>query len=451
MSPRLLDTLMLLSVATVTWLTVRIDSVVSLTYSDILIAAFLAAFALDRLALRDGRLHPAALSAAGFMLVFLAVYLCGYFDLSVHQATTYWVKGVIDWMLHACFLVAVIAHLARRGRPLYERTISWFVWGIVICAVYGLVQLIVQIGAGINLDNIVVKGITLGLSNPNGINVYGQVGGTANIYRINALTGDPDHMGVMLCVPLLMLFPYWLAAPRERLRVGLVLAFLFAIQVLTLSRSAALGDIVGLLVLFPLIRPYLPRLRTIVVMIVNPVVGRDAAYVGDAVGVLKLCDVGSDEHVKCFAMSLGVIAPVCLDRIPELRQAFFVGVAVLHDESGHAIGMLQRKPPSDGSAVVHHVHREARDLKLAEQTVNQLAEAVEGVGELGVVRHIALVRSRDSRARSRDTDPPAQGSGCGTCATKSGSHAAAGRRARRRDRPRDRRYSLHRPWSCGDE
>ena len=125
-------------------------------------------------------------------------------------------------------------------------------------------QLIVQVGAGINLDNIVVKGITLGLSNPNGINVYGQVGGTANIYRINALTGDPNHMGVMLCVPLLMLLPYWLAAPRERLRVGLVLAFLFAVQVLTLSRSAALGDIVGLLVLFPLIRPYLPRLRTIV-------------------------------------------------------------------------------------------------------------------------------------------------------------------------------------------
>ena len=280
MIPRLLDTLMLLSVATVTWLTVRIDSVVSLTYSDILIAAFLAAFALDRLALRDARLHPAALSAAGFMLVFLAVYLCGYFDLSVHQATTYWVKGVIDWMLHACFLVAVIAHLARRGRPLYERTISWFVWGIVICAVYGLVQLIVQVGAGINLDNIVVKGITLGLSNPNGINVYGQVGGTANIYRINALTGDPNHMGVMLCVPLLMLFPYWLAAPRERLRVGLVLAFLFAIQVLTLSRSAALGDIVGLLVLFPLIRPYLPRLRKIVVTVVLAVCAVLAGYLG---------------------------------------------------------------------------------------------------------------------------------------------------------------------------
>ena len=208
MSPRLLDTLMLLSVATVTWLTVRIDSVVNLTYSDILIAVFLAAFALDRIALRDARLHSAALTAAGFMLVFLAVYLCGFFDLSVHQATTYWVEGRGGLGAPRRLPGLRIAHLARRGRPLYERTIRWFVGGIVICAVYGLLQLIVKVGAGINLDNIVVKGITFGLSNPNGINVYGQVGGTANIYRINALTGDPNHMGVMLCVPLLlMLFP----------------------------------------------------------------------------------------------------------------------------------------------------------------------------------------------------------------------------------------------------
>ena len=102
---------MLLSVATVTWLTVRIDAVVNLTYSDILIAVFLAAFALDRLALRDARLHPAALTAAGFMLVFLAVYLCGFFDLSVKQATTYWAKGVVDWVLHAA---SWSAHRASR-------------------------------------------------------------------------------------------------------------------------------------------------------------------------------------------------------------------------------------------------------------------------------------------------------------------------------------------------
>lgn len=323
MSPRVLDILMLLSVATVTWLTVRIDSVVSLTYSDILIAVFLAAFLLDRLALRDLRLHPAALSAAGFMLVFFAVYLCGFYDLSVNQATTYWVKGVVDWLLHACFLVFAIAHLARRGRPLFERTIRWFIGGIVICSVYGLVQLIVQVAAGINLDNVVVKAITLGLSNPNGINVYGQVGGTANIYRINALTGDPNHMGVMLCVPLLLLFPYWLAAPRERVRVGLLLGFLFAVQVLTLSRSAALGDIVGLLVLFPLIRPYLPRLRTIVITLGLAAGAVLAGYLGSGFihtvikSRINLSGNGTQVHFQFYSL-----VPPALDPHPLFGMGF---------------------------------------------------------------------------------------------------------------------------------
>jgi len=44
-----------------------------------------------------------------------------------------------------------------------------------------------------------------------GINVYGAVGG-ASVYRTNALTLDPNHLGIMLIVPLLVLLPLgWLA------------------------------------------------------------------------------------------------------------------------------------------------------------------------------------------------------------------------------------------------
>ena len=46
----------------------------------------------------------------------------------------------------------------------------------------------------------------------------------------------------------------------------MLLGFLFFVQVLTLSRSAALGDIVGLLVLLPYIRPILPRARTLILV-----------------------------------------------------------------------------------------------------------------------------------------------------------------------------------------
>ena len=75
-------------------------------------------------------------------------------------------------------------------------------------------QLVTQVALGLNLDKLVVGTLTLGQGKATGINVYGQVGGTQNIYRINALTGDPNHLGVMLCVPLLLLLPVYLADTR---------------------------------------------------------------------------------------------------------------------------------------------------------------------------------------------------------------------------------------------
>ena len=73
----------------------------------------------------------------------------------------------------------------------------------------------------------------------------------------------------MLCVPLLMLLPRYLADRRGQRRLGLLLLFLLCVQALTLSRSAALGDIVGLLVLSPTILPRLPRPRTLVLALVR--------------------------------------------------------------------------------------------------------------------------------------------------------------------------------------
>ena len=52
---------------------------------------------------------------------------------------------------------------------------------------------------------------------------------------------------------------------------------------------------------------------------------------------------------------LRMIAPICLDRIPELLQSLFVGVVVLHDEAEDAMGMLQRQSLYRGSAVGHYV------------------------------------------------------------------------------------------------
>ena len=280
MNPRLLDLLFLLPIVTVTFAALRFATVVvDLSCSDILISVFLVAFVVDRLLRRDTGIHPQAAAIGMFMLVFLAVYLFGYFNLQSKLALTFWSKGVFAWLAHALFLVFGVAHIARRGPELYWRTVRWFVGGIALCAAYGVVQLTLKVATGINLEEIVVGTLTFGTGKITGINIYGQVGGTENIYRVNALTGDPNHLGVILCVPLLMLLPLFLADPRGRRRLGFLLAFLLAVQVLTLSRSAALGDVVGLLVLLPFIRPILPSMRAIGVAVGSVAAAFVALYV----------------------------------------------------------------------------------------------------------------------------------------------------------------------------
>ena len=267
MSHKTLDGLFLAAIATVTWEAMRFAAgPVDVTWSDILISLFLACVIVNRMLDRDSGLPRQAATLAGFMLVFLVVYLCGYFDLSTREALAFWTKGIIVWLAHALFLVFGVAYVVRRGTELYQRAIKWLLAGIVVCSAYGLVQLATKVAIGLILDQLVVGTLTLGRGKTNGINIYGQVGGTENIYRINALTGDPNHLGVMLCLPLLMLLPVYLADTRGRRRLGMLLGFLFFVQVLTLSRSAALGDIVGLLVLLPYIRPILPRARTLILV-----------------------------------------------------------------------------------------------------------------------------------------------------------------------------------------
>ena len=74
--------------------------------------------------------------------------------------------------------------------------------------------------ADVNLDQSLLAPLTGGASP---INVYGAIEG-ASVYRPNALTGDPNHLGIELVVPLLVLTPIYLRLERgHRLRVPLAL------------------------------------------------------------------------------------------------------------------------------------------------------------------------------------------------------------------------------------
>ncbi|HVS84579.1 MAG TPA: O-antigen ligase family protein [Gaiellaceae bacterium] len=183
----------------------------------------------------------------GFFALFLLVYLGGFFDVDNKQGLDQFTKGMVKFLIHFLFLIAAIGWLSARGQRFYWRALGWFTAGFVANALYGIAQLVLA-KAGLNLDHVLLSPLTGGASS---INIYGAVNGQ-NIYRPNALTGDPNHLGVMLCVPLLMLTPVYLRLERgHRLRVPLavVLAFLLLVELATLSRSGLLGLGVGVLVL----------------------------------------------------------------------------------------------------------------------------------------------------------------------------------------------------------
>ena len=151
------------------------------------------------------------------------------------------------FVIHFAFLVAAIGYLAQRGERFFWRALGWFTVGFVANAVYGILQLGSQL-AGHSLDNLVLNPLTGGAAS---INIYGAIGGQ-NIYRVNALTGDPNHLGVMLIVPLLALTPVYLRLPRgHRLKwpLAIALVFLLLVDIATFSRSGGVGLIAGALVL----------------------------------------------------------------------------------------------------------------------------------------------------------------------------------------------------------
>jgi hypothetical protein len=216
----------------------------TLTLADVLTALFLMSFLIDRVAFRDTRVAYTAAVVVAFAAAFLAVYLFGFFNLETTQGVAQWAKGLVKFVLHFGFLAAGVAYLIRHGRRFALYAFGVFVAGIAANAAYGIVQLALA-RVGINLDTLVLSPLTRGASQ---INVYGVVGGEQSVYRPNALTGDPNHLGIMLLVPLLALTPLYLRTRRPWL--GALLAFLLLVQLATLSRSALVGLAVGVGILF---------------------------------------------------------------------------------------------------------------------------------------------------------------------------------------------------------
>ena len=242
------DALFFATVFTVSFAKIHWNVGADLSLSDVLTILFLVAFALGRLERLDGRFARSAAITFGFFIAFLAVYLLGFFNLETATALAQWAKGMFKFVLHFLFLFAAVALVARRSQRFYWWAVAAFCGGLVFNALYGVLQLGVAQGTGGNLDAALLAPITGGASQ---INIYGAIEG-ANVYRPNALTGDPNHLGIELVIPILILLPIYLRLERgHRLRVPLMLTlmFLFVMELATLSRSGMLGLFCGLLVL----------------------------------------------------------------------------------------------------------------------------------------------------------------------------------------------------------
>ena len=244
---RLTDALFLATVFCVSFEKFHWEVAGAVNLSDIVSFAFVGAYALGRAGKPRLPLTRSAVVLLGFLLAFLVVYLLGFFNIESHRALVQFVKGIVKFGIHFGFLVVGLTYLVRRSEDFYWRTLTAFMAGIAFNGLYAILQLAVAQSGG-NLDNLVINPFTGGES---AINRYGVVGET-DVYRPNALTGDPSHLAIALLLPLLVLTPVYLRLDRgHRLRTPLavLLPVLLLVEVATLSRSGFLGLGVGLLVL----------------------------------------------------------------------------------------------------------------------------------------------------------------------------------------------------------
>jgi O-antigen ligase len=223
---------------------------VDVSIADVLTILFLRAFALEWWERGEWRFPKTSAIVLLIFVSLLVIYLIGFFNIQTTDSLSQWGKGMVKFVLHFLFLAAGVAYVVRRGRPFYWRAIVALALGVAVNGAYGVLQLLAA-RAGHNLDHAVLAPLTGGASS---INVYGAVG-NATIFRLSGLTDDPNHLGVMLCVPLLALLPLYLRLERGhalRWPLAALLAFLFLVQLATLSRSGLLGLAVGLVILaFP--------------------------------------------------------------------------------------------------------------------------------------------------------------------------------------------------------
>jgi hypothetical protein len=219
------------------------DSLGGLSATDGLTVLFVAMFAGETVLAKRCAIPRAATVVVAFSSVLLATYLVAALGLESRELLLQFAKGAVKFGLHSALLAAGIAYLAARPASVYLRGLGFLCGGVAANAAYGVLQLVVE-KTGRNLDAVVLTPLT---GEPARTMIWHLDAGPP-VVRTTGLTTDPNHLGIMLLVPILLLAPFFLRAslnPKWRGALGALLAALLVVEATTLSRSALLGLAVG--------------------------------------------------------------------------------------------------------------------------------------------------------------------------------------------------------------
>ncbi len=256
---RAADLLLLAVLVTATWHRVAWQPFGRVTLADLLAPFFVVAVVACRPRVCSGA-RTLALIGAGLAVVYLAGAI---FTADRGQLG----KGLVIWALWFAVAIAAVVHLSERGPELYRRALTWFIAGFCVNALYGVVQYVLGTRFDVNLDRYLIDPFFPG-SASSGLNLYATVavaqpdGSVIRepVYRITALTNDPNHIGVMLGIPIVIVIALATDAVRRRaLALACLAVALTGTLFLSQSRSGLVGLVAGLLFLAVTLRTRLVR------------------------------------------------------------------------------------------------------------------------------------------------------------------------------------------------
>jgi O-antigen ligase len=244
---------------------------------------------------------------AWFMGATTLIAAAGFVGIDEPVARSQFYKGFATWVIHVSFLMCAAARFTEAGMQLVEKTLRWFVFGALISAAWGVMQLVgVKIGA--DIDRMFIAPLPFAAEGNGNVQYYG-----GGLWRVTGLTLDSNHLGVISTAPLMIVLAWWRGWQRWAAAALLTIAMVF-----TLSRSAVLGIVAGAFVIAWQYRDRLLSARVIAGVLgsVAAAVVAIALLVALAPGVaqslifgrLDVGGNGAQTHLGLYALVPGLLA-----------------------------------------------------------------------------------------------------------------------------------------------